>query len=86
MPRCQTHIGHRVDGEARDPVRDEAGVDEVEDGVEGVPEEVPKPTETPSAIARNNDQDRPTHPAAIACTWPTCGSHPKARSCSFSGD
>ena len=51
-----TYIRHRVDGEARDPVRDEARVDEVEYGVEGVPEEVPTITETPSAPGRSTEQ------------------------------
>ena len=53
MALSLTYIRHRVDGEARDPVRDEARVDEVEHGVEGVPKEVPMMTETPSAPRRS---------------------------------
>ncbi len=45
------------------PVRDEAGVDEVEYGVEGVPEEVPAPTETPSAPRRSTRHRLRSHDA-----------------------
>jgi hypothetical protein len=37
----ETHVGHRVDSKASNAMRDKARIDEVEDGVERIPQEVP---------------------------------------------
>jgi hypothetical protein len=76
----ETHVGHRVDSKASNAMRDKAGIDEVEDGVEGIPQEVPGKHRDVSATTKVKSSESKTHPAAMACTCPTESSHPNARS------
>lgn len=77
----ETDECHCEDQEACKTVNDEADVDKIVYGIEGIPKEVP---DSPKFKVMVNSSLSYAYPVAMAYTYPTRSSHPNAgsRSCS----